>query len=283
MSRADHVARPRRAMAVTRRDYSTARRVWPGLRPRTPAAWQAERVQLTSETALELAKLSGLVLTEPDLDTALVAVTRVAVGAVQTCDGASLTMRRNGVPYAPVASDDWATQLDKLQFVEQEGPCLNCLREGTVMRSRDLGADTRFPSYGPLATKHGARSSLSLPLAADGRTVGALNLYSRAPDAFDNAALALGELLAAHASLAVQAATAYYSHRDLADQMRQALDSRATIEQAKGVLMAQDGIGPDDAFDRLVALSQRSNRKLREVAHSIVDGVVASRHDALQD
>ena len=240
-------------------------------------------MQLTPEIAQELAKLSGLVLTEPDLDTALVAVTKVAVAAVDACDGASLTMRRNGVPYAPVASDDWATQLDKLQFVEQEGPCLNCLREGTVMRSRDLGEDHRFPSYGPLAATHGARSSLSLPLAADGRTVGALNLYSREPDAFDNAALALGELLAAHASLAVQAATAYYSHRDLADQMRQALDSRAVIEQAKGVLMAQEAVGADEAFRRLVALSQRSNRKLREIAQSVVDGVVALRRDALQD
>ena len=240
-------------------------------------------MQLTPETALELAKLSGLVLTEPDLDTALVAVTKVAVAAVGTCDGASLTMRRNGVPYAPVASDDWATQLDKIQFVEQEGPCLNCLREGTVMRSRDLGADSRFPSYGPRAAELGARSSLSLPLAADGRTVGALNLYSQQADAFDNAALALGELLAAHASLAVQAATAYYSHRDLADQMRQALDSRAVIDQAKGVLMAQERIGAEQAFERLVALSQRSNRKLREVAQSVVDDAVGAARGARQD
>jgi GAF domain-containing protein len=159
-------------------------------------------VTLSYDTALELAQLAGLVLSEPDVDAALTRVTQVAVRVVPDCAGASLTMRNAGVPSAPAASDPWALSLDELQFAEQEGPCLNCLREGSVMRSRDLAADERFPSYGPRAAERGARSALSLPLAADGRTVGALNLYSRDVDAFDREALAVGELLAAHAALA---------------------------------------------------------------------------------
>ena len=228
---------------------------------------------LSHDTALELAKLAGLALAEPDLDTALVAITRVAVSVVEPCDGCSLTMRDRGVPAAPVADSDWSLELDRLQFVEQEGPCLDCMREGSVMRSRDLAADGRFPHYGPKAAERGAHSALSLPLASDGRTVGALNLYSRRPDAFDSDTVAVGELLAAHASLAISAAAAYYSSRDLADQMRQALTSRAVIEQAKGVLLARQGGTPDEAFSTLVELSQRSNRKLRDVAQAIVDGV----------
>lgn len=229
---------------------------------------------LTHETALELAKLAGLVLTEPDLDTALVAVTKVATAAVEPCDGASLTMRTRGVPSAPAASDEWAVELDKLQFVEQEGPCLDCLREGSVMRVRDLATDGRFPNYGPKAADKGALSALSLPLVADGRTVGALNLYSRRPDAFGSEVVAVGELLAAHASLGISAATAYFSSRQLADQMRQALESRAVIEQAKGVLMAQQGGTADEAFDALVSQSQRNNRKLRDIAQSVVDAAM---------
>jgi GAF domain-containing protein len=239
-------------------------------------ACQDPGVEISAATAQELVRLSGLALAAPDLETALREVTEAAVSAVEPCDGASLTMRSNGVPSAPVASDDWATQLDKLQFVEQEGPCLDCLREASVMRSRDLAADTRFPSYGPKAAELGARSSLSLPLTADGRCVGALNLYSKSPDAFDREVVAVGELLAAHASLAVSAATAYYSSRDLAEQMRQALDSRAVIDQAKGVLMAQHGGSADEAFARLVETSQLSNRKLRDVAQELVE--LAEKH-----
>ena len=225
---------------------------------------------LTYDTAHELAALAGLVLSEPDVDAALTRVTKVAVAVVDPCDGASLTMRRAGVPDAPASSGDWALGLDELQFAEQEGPCLNCLREGSVMRVRDLGEDERFPSYGPRAAERGALSALSLPMAADGRTVGALNLYSRRRDAFGREELALGELLAAHAALAVQAAVAYYSSRDLAGQMQSAMGSRALIEQAKGVLVARERITPDAAFERLVGLSQAANRKLRDIAAEVV-------------
>ena len=225
---------------------------------------------LTYDTAHELAQLAGLVLSEPDVDAALTRVTQVAVSVVDSCHGASLTMRRAGVPDAPASSDDWALGLDELQFAEQEGPCLNCLREGSVMRVRDLDEDERFPSYGPRAAERGALSALSLPMAADGRTVGALNLYSRDRDAFGREELALGELLAAHAALAVQAAVAYYSSRDLAGQMQSAMGSRALIEQAKGVLVARERIAPDAAFERLVAASQAANRKLRDIAAELV-------------
>lgn len=227
-------------------------------------------MDLPYDSAYELAQLAGLVLSEPDVDAALTRVTQVAVAVLPACDGASLTMRRAGAPDAPASSDDWAKSLDELQFQEQEGPCLNCLREGSVMRVRDLRVDERFPSYGPRAAERGARSSLSLPLAADGRTVGALNLYSRTPDAFDRDALATGELLAAHAALAVQAAVAYYSNRDLATQLREAMSSRALIEQAKGIVMANERVPAERAFELLVGRSQHANRKLRDVAGELV-------------
>ena len=225
---------------------------------------------LPFESVRDLAQLAGVLLSEEDLPSALTRVTQHAEAIVPDCHGCSLTMRSAGRPGPAASSNAWAAELDELQSAEQEGPCLDCLREGTVMRVRDLKVDGRFPTYGPRAAERGARATLSLPLAADGRTVGALNLYSRQPDVFDGPGLALGELLAAHASLAVQAATAFFSHRDLAEQMREAIASRAVIEQAKGVLMAERRCSPDDAFELLVSASQRSNVKLREVAQRIV-------------
>ena len=74
----------------------------------------------------------------------------------------------------------------------------------------------------------------------------------------------------ANAALAVQAAVAYYSSRDLAGQMQSAMGSRALIEQAKGVLVARERITPDAAFERLVGLSQTANRKLRDIAAELV-------------
>ena len=52
--------------------------------------------------------------------------------------------------------------------------------------------------------------------------------------------------------------------------MRQAMENRAVIEQAKGILMARHRCGPDQAFRMLVEASQRDNRKLRDVAAAVV-------------
>jgi AmiR/NasT family two-component response regulator len=54
--------------------------------------------------------------------------------------------------------------------------------------------------------------------------------------------------------------------------MRLAMESRAVIEQAKGVLMAQRHVDSDQAFEMLREASQRYNRKLREIALGIVEG-----------
>jgi AmiR/NasT family two-component response regulator len=57
------------------------------------------------------------------------------------------------------------------------------------------------------------------------------------------------------------------------------MQSRAVIEQVKGILMGQRRCTTQDAFDLLVRLSQDTNRKLREVAQALVDDATGSRAD----
>jgi AmiR/NasT family two-component response regulator len=52
--------------------------------------------------------------------------------------------------------------------------------------------------------------------------------------------------------------------------LRRALETRATIEQAKGIVIAATGCDPDAAFDVLVRQSQHENRKLHAVAEDLV-------------
>jgi AmiR/NasT family two-component response regulator len=63
----------------------------------------------------------------------------------------------------------------------------------------------------------------------------------------------------------------------LAEQLASTLESRAVIDQAKGLLIGQHHRTADEAFDRLVTLSQTSNRKLRDVAAALIEH--AQRHD----
>lgn len=61
---------------------------------------------------------------------------------------------------------------------------------------------------------------------------------------------------------------------ELAAQLRRALDSRAIIEQAKGLLMASRGVDAQEAFETLVTASQHDNRKLHDIADTVVETVL---------
>ncbi len=56
-----------------------------------------------------------------------------------------------------------------------------------------------------------------------------------------------------------------------ARQMREAMASRAVIEQAKGIVMAQLRCTPDEAFLRLSKMSRNTNQKLRDIAATLVE------------
>lgn len=226
---------------------------------------------ITDEALRELTALSGVVLAQDDLAATLDEICRISVRAVPEAAGASLTALSESGPGAVASSDEWAKSLDEMQYVEHEGPCLDAARTGLVFRVRDLATDARWPSYAPRAAQQGARSMVSIPTMLEGKTMGALDVYSRQPDAFDAQAVSLVGIVAAHAGLASQVASTLFRHRDLSEGLRDAMASRAVIEQAKGMLMAQQTCSADAAFELLVNASQRENRKLRDVAHGLVD------------
>jgi AmiR/NasT family two-component response regulator len=108
-----------------------------------------------------------------------------------------------------------------------------------------------------------------VPVAAQLR--GAINMYARQPAAFDDEAVELATTFANYAAVAMANAHLYETTAALATQMAQAMESRAVIEQAKGMLMAQRNISADDAFAMMVRASQMSNRKLRDIAQALED------------
>ena len=101
--------------------------------------------------------------------------------------------------------------------------------------------------------------------------MGALNLYSETSEAFTRRDRAIGAVLAAHASIALAAAGATSELRRANDELREALESRDVIGQAKGILMERHRVSADEAFDMLRRASQHLNVKLRSVAQQVAD------------
>jgi hypothetical protein len=144
---------------------------------------------------------------------------------------------------------------------------------GEVMEITDARQETRWLDYTRAAVERGSLSSLSVPIPVQQSVYGALNLYAVDANAFDDESKELARVFASYAAVAVQNMHLYETTRQLAENLDLAMQSRASIEQAKGILMSQRRCDATDAFNLLAAASQRSNRKLRDIAQAIVDGV----------
>src|SRR5215472_12891224 len=95
---------------------------------------------------------------------------------------------------------------DALQYELDDGPCLHAMRDGQLVRIEDTAEKAHWPEFEAQAAWHGIRSCLALPLNADGKPVGALNLYSRETSAFGAAEALRAENFAENASGALSLA-----------------------------------------------------------------------------
>lgn len=190
-------------------------------------------------------------------------IVELAVQTIDGCDWAGHSYIQGARITTPVATDDIPRQVDRIQQEVNEGPCLDSIRTHATYRTGDLAAETRWPLFATrTVAETGVRSVLSFRLFIDETTLGALNLYSGRTDAFDDDDVAVGTVFAAHAALALSSAV----HEE---QLAKALEGRDVIGQAKGILMAREGVTADGAFDILRRGSQRLNIKLRELAEQM--------------
>ena len=194
----------------------------------------------------------------------LAEIVSAAVAMVPGADEGSISVvhgRRNVFSEAPVG--DLPVQIDALQYETGQGPCLDAAYEQHTVRVDDLATEQRWPRFARRASETGAVSMLSLQLFVEGDNLGALNLYSRSPDAFTDESEQIGLLFASHAAIA------YAGVRKEA-QLLHALSNRDVIGQAKGILMERYQISGARAFLLLTRASQTSNRKLHDVAGELV-------------
>ena len=184
-----------------------------------------------------------------------------------------LTLEAQDGPVTVALSHAPASRLDRVQYDHDDGPCLHSLRHGELVLLEDTRREHRWAEYCAAATALGVRSSLSVPMRAHGHAPGALNLYADRPDAFGHREVGRAEAFGAGASRALALAGRLTSAGDLAHQLRQALVSRTTIDQAIGVIMGQNRCDADAAFDVLRSASQHRNVKLRDVAARVLGSV----------
>lgn len=228
---------------------------------------------VSADFAASVAELRGLLLGTGSAEGFLGELAVLAARTVGDGVSCGITMQPDGLPGTVASSDAFAAQADELQYARDQGPCLSALRGGNLIRVDDLAGERRRERFAPAALARGVRSSLSLPLIAAGRPIGAFSLYSRAAGFFGADPTRRAERFGQNASGAAGIAARPAVHAAMTEQLRASLASRAVIDQATGVLMAQRRCTPQQAFALLRTASQNRNVRLREVAAHLVLGV----------
>jgi len=209
---------------------------------------------------------------DANLQTAMRRVAETGRAVLTDCDSASITIIDRGRPVTVGSTNDTAQALDDAQYTAREGPCLSAAEQGRTIHIEDIGHDERWPRFVASARDNGIRSSLSVPIDVSGsNTFAGFNVYGKALGGFSEADQELCQAFAGQASIVVANAQAYFAAFELSRDMAKAMESRAEIEQAKGVLMSIHRIDADAAFDLLRQQSQTTNRKLRDVAVDVVN------------
>jgi GAF domain-containing protein len=236
------------------------------LAPRSEAARVSE-----SPLSESFVALSQFFVGDRTVEDTLRRVAELAVEAVEPADFVGLTLLIEGRQRTAVFTDPASPEIDQTQYDTGEGPCLEAFDTGLIVSLDSTLEDGPYPAFRKAAAARGILSTLSLPLVAGHASVGAMNLYSNAEHGFSSSDRGTATDFASHAAIVLANAQAYWDAHSLSLRLHESMEFRAIIEQAKGILMAAEGCSADEAFDVLVAASQRENVKLRDIAQRMVD------------
>jgi len=194
------------------------------------------------------------------------------VGAVAV-DGGGMSLLAGGGSREPVfGTDPTATQLETLQFTLGEGPCVDASSALSPVLVPDLrapgaGVAERWPAFLSEAFTLGVRAVFAFPLRVGARSLGAVDLYRKAPGSLDGRDVAKSLAVADTITLALL---------DSEGNLDGSFDSDALhnleVHRAAGMVMVQIGSGIEDALLQLRATAFAEGMPIGELARAVVHG-----------
>ena len=223
------------------------------------------------EEAAAYAALSQIALSGRPLDQTLEEVAALAQRALRETPEASVTLLTDDQARTAAFSGQVALQLDERQYDQGYGPCLDAAVSGGAIHLTIDDPDSPYPDFRRLAHQHGVTHSLSVGLPAAGRTGGALNLYTKTGQPFTDDSTRIAGTFAGFAGILLTTVGHGDDAADAAAQLQKALQSRAVISQAQGILIAQQHCSPEEAFAALLRLSERTGIRLQQAAQALIN------------
>jgi GAF domain-containing protein len=220
-------------------------------------------------TRAALDELGQLLLAEHNHPSVLQRIVDLVAQAMPAGSEVSLTLVRGDRPTTAAFTGPLAEDLDETQYERGYGPCLEAAVGGHITEIADARAEDRWPEYVPTFLERGTLSALAAPVPAAHLSAG-LNVYARTAQAFSDDDRSALVSFAAYAGAALTNMDALQDARDLAENLKKAMEFRSVIEQAKGILMERHKLTAEQAFRLLTESSMQTNRKLRDIAEDLV-------------
>jgi GAF domain-containing protein len=215
-------------------------------------------------------ELQRVLIQSPDTDKLLDRIAALASAVASPRSSCGITLRRDGEVSTVAFSSSLAKRSDEIQYAHGQGPCLHSMRAGVPVHLADMESDPRWPEYRREALALGVRSSVSIPLMVDEKPVGALNIYTDTDRAFTEEDIANVSAFADQASASLTLVMRHSEQLELEEQLRNALSTRAVIDQALGIIMAQQRCNSTEAFAVLRKASQDRNVKVADIASELI-------------
>lgn len=237
------------------------------------SAPQAGAVDREQRLAAAFVELADTLVAEFDVLDFLHILTMHCVNLLDIDAAGIMLADHSGKLRVAAASTQQARLLELFELQNEEGPCLDSFASGEPVLASDLGGTrdpVAWPRFAPVSRAAGFQSVAALPLRLREETIGALNLFRKAPTVLQPDEQRLAQALADVATIGILQERGVRQHDLLAQQLQQALDSRIVVEQAKGVIAERSGLDMDESFRLLRAAARSRSQNLSEVAMLVV-------------
>ena len=239
-----------------------------------------ENLSREAQVARVFVELTDSLVEEFDVIELLTTVTLRCVDVAGAHAAGLLLANADNALQLAAASSDEAQLVELIALQSQEGPCYETFETGEPVAASDLRQEVeRWPEVASAAIAMRFNSAHAVPLRLRSSMVGVLGLFHGEIDGLSSDDVAIAQAFADVATICMLQHRTVEGHQTLATQLKNALDTRVVIEQAKGVIVGQTGWPMEEAFAALRRFARSSQRKLADVAADVIDGRVSA--DAL--
>lgn len=229
-----------------------------------------EQQRATGLADKSINSLADIHLSNETLDSIVGHVCTLGVATLEGWKAAAATLVEGDKVATFGTTDKSINELDQAQYDSGRGPCVDAL-QGDTQYLDGTSIPPQWRHFAERAADLGIYSVMSFPMKVGEETLGALNFYSAERDAMRKGHREEGLLFAAQAAVTLANARAFRDRSRQVEQLEDGLQTRTMIGQATGLLMAQEGLTSQESFQKLVAVSQNANIKLRDIARRYVE------------